>query len=799
MSLRLAELLNPATPPPSTMHEAADALASLATSSAPPSPPDAVHGFQAYDQYARRPSYGPGATPVEPTAPLERTEQTFSPTLEQYHAGYKSPEERRRQSVISGSPPPILAPIHAHPYGHDTSHILSRQSAEVAGQQSSGDRPDDRDREPSYVRDTPTTTQIRQPSPVNAFSKTATESQALGPSMSTAESANSPVPQIKPEPSSTPRAGSPDQMRRNSAYIPTVEASTLKAVKDLKNEHGLRAPSPLREASTPVSTMAAEMSKPPTKKRAAPKHTKRGTASTVKKPPAKKRKTEIDETNNGGSPSVEGRRGSTTPSLSRASQTPRVKSGGGGGSGRVKTSASGTPMGSSPAPPSIAAASSPPSQNDEDDGGDGEDGEVYCICRRGDNGIWMIACDGGCDDWFHGKCVGVKEEDGDLIDKYVCPSCTDKGMGRTNWKAMCRRDGCRRPARPPKSKYCSDDCGMLFFKNTLNSLKRKNGEQTTPPRKSRKKGHASHADHEADVTVKDDESVDLGPRGGIIRTKEVKTLATASATIDDFRRLGEGVLSPPATVSPETAPFSDKDSANPPPADHDEFALTDTDEAALAAITARKHALRTRHALLKDRQRFLALAKDQAARVAEREGVKPKDLCGFDPRLSWSEAEFARWRDGRAGKAAFGLGTLDLDPATDADVDNTENNGSDEEAKTGTEGASAGHGRGPRNGSTDTDVDAVILVDADDRDGINKPPDLCTKKRCARHADWRELAQKEARFELTLVADEMRRAEREERDIQERAMVKWRSGRSGGEGKRVGEEEEEEAGVEVVG
>ncbi|KAL2350953.1 hypothetical protein BJ546DRAFT_922886 [Cryomyces antarcticus] len=740
MSLRLAELLNPATPPPSTAHEAADALASLATSSAPPSPPDAVHGFQAYDQYARRPSYGPGATPVEPTAPLDRTGQTFSPTLEQYHAGYKSPEERRRQSVVSRSPPPILAPIHSHPYGHDTSHILSRQSAEVADQRSFEDRPDDRDRELSYVRDTPTTTQIRQPSPVNAFSKTATESPALGPSISTAESAISPVPQIKPEPSSTPRAGSPDQMRRNSPYIPTVEASTLRAVKDLKNEHGLRAPSPLREASTSVSTMAAEMSKPPTKKRAAPKHTKKGTASTVKKPPAKKRKTEIDETSNGGSPS-----------------TPRVKGGGGGGRGRglVKTSASGTPMESSPAPPSIAAASSPPSQNDEDDGGDGEDGEVYCICRRGDNGIWMIACDGGCDDWFHGKCVGVKEEDGDLIDKYVCPSCTDKGMGRTNWKAMCRRDGCRQPARPPKSKYCSDDCGMLFFKNTLNSLKRKNGEQTTPLKKSRKKSHASHADHEADAAVEDDEYVDLGPRGGIIRPKEVKTLATASATIDDFRRLGEGVLSPPATVSPETAPFSDKDSANPLAADPDQFALTDTDEAALAAITARKHALRTRHALLKDRQRFLALAKDQAARVAEREGVKPKDLCGFDPRLSWSEAEFARWRDGRVGKAAFGLGTLDLDPATDVDVDNTENNGSDEE-----------------------------------------PPDLCTKKRCARHADWRELAQKEARFELTLVADEMRRAEREERDIQERAMVRWRSGRGGGEGERVGEEE---AGVEVVG
>jgi len=77
----------------------------------------------------------------------------------------------------------------------------------------------------------------------------------------------------------------------------------------------------------------------------------------------------------------------------------------------------------------------------------------------------MIACDGGCDEWFHGNCVNIKERDGELIDKYICPSCVKPGLQST-WKRMCRRKDCRKPARvmqDPPSKYCSDACGRMFF------------------------------------------------------------------------------------------------------------------------------------------------------------------------------------------------------------------------------------------------------------------------------------------------------------------------------------------------
>lgn len=47
-------------------------------------------------------------------------------------------------------------------------------------------------------------------------------------------------------------------------------------------------------------------------------------------------------------------------------------------------------------------------------------GDVFCVCRKPDNHRWMIACDGGCNDWYHGDCVKVSEQEGRLIDKYIC-------------------------------------------------------------------------------------------------------------------------------------------------------------------------------------------------------------------------------------------------------------------------------------------------------------------------------------------------------------------------------------------
>ncbi|OAF70194.1 JmjC domain-containing histone demethylation protein 1 [Intoshia linei] len=52
--------------------------------------------------------------------------------------------------------------------------------------------------------------------------------------------------------------------------------------------------------------------------------------------------------------------------------------------------------------------------------------DIYCICKKPyENGEVMIECS-GCTDWFHGRCVGVSEEQMENIDKYFCPDCIIK-------------------------------------------------------------------------------------------------------------------------------------------------------------------------------------------------------------------------------------------------------------------------------------------------------------------------------------------------------------------------------------
>lgn len=35
---------------------------------------------------------------------------------------------------------------------------------------------------------------------------------------------------------------------------------------------------------------------------------------------------------------------------------------------------------------------------------------------------FYICCD-KCQDWFHGRCVGIVQSEADLIDEYICPNC----------------------------------------------------------------------------------------------------------------------------------------------------------------------------------------------------------------------------------------------------------------------------------------------------------------------------------------------------------------------------------------
>ncbi|KAF9085247.1 hypothetical protein BGX23_009826, partial [Mortierella sp. AD031] len=113
--------------------------------------------------------------------------------------------------------------------------------------------------------------------------------------------------------------------------------------------------------------------------------------------------------------------------------------------------------------------------DDQADRGEG----LYCICRTVyDPSRFMIACD-GCDDWFHGDCVGVAEKDSDMVDKYFCKRCEEKGR-HGSLKKKCFRDGCQKSAGR-KSKYCSKECGLLVATQRIKeSQERVFGESNQP-------------------------------------------------------------------------------------------------------------------------------------------------------------------------------------------------------------------------------------------------------------------------------------------------------------------------------
>ena len=53
-------------------------------------------------------------------------------------------------------------------------------------------------------------------------------------------------------------------------------------------------------------------------------------------------------------------------------------------------------------------------------------GKRYCFCRGPSDGAFMLGCNDGSacgDEWFHGRCVGVAENDDKATDEFVCAKC----------------------------------------------------------------------------------------------------------------------------------------------------------------------------------------------------------------------------------------------------------------------------------------------------------------------------------------------------------------------------------------
>lgn len=192
-----------------------------------------------------------------------------------------------------------------------------------------------------------------------------------------------------------PNQGVEADLHRTSPKPSETAMETLpsQAITGLKNDVKYQPSQRASEAST--RSPSANPKTPQSRKRPVPKlkSGKKGTASAVQRG-AKRRKLD------GSSDGTHSVQRSGTPASSRASKTPAPKN-------RKQQSA--TPD-----------RSSSPIDPEEDDGDEDEDLALFCVCRKPDDHTVMIACDGPCQDWFHGRCVGIDEKDGNLIDKYIC-------------------------------------------------------------------------------------------------------------------------------------------------------------------------------------------------------------------------------------------------------------------------------------------------------------------------------------------------------------------------------------------
>ncbi|XP_030568428.1 nucleosome-remodeling factor subunit NURF301 isoform X3 [Drosophila novamexicana] len=67
--------------------------------------------------------------------------------------------------------------------------------------------------------------------------------------------------------------------------------------------------------------------------------------------------------------------------------------------------------------------------------------QLYCSCRQPyDESQFYICCD-KCQDWFHGRCVGIVQSEAEYIDEYVCPECQRNSDANTaNIKSLTQNE-----------------------------------------------------------------------------------------------------------------------------------------------------------------------------------------------------------------------------------------------------------------------------------------------------------------------------------------------------------------------
>ena len=315
---------------------------------------------------------------------------------------------------------------------------------------------------------------------------------------------------------------------------------------------------------------------------------------------------------------------------------------------------------------------------------------------------------------------------------------------------MCRLEGCQEPARQDgenRSKYCCDDHGAEFMRvRALNSNADNKGNNRSANKKGRRR------DNYTDNHGNADDSPDEDPghlRGGVLKPSELKAITDGINDIDAFHRLGDGVLSPPPTVSPEGENVKLENEADM----KKKPIYTPEESIKLEDISAKREKVRAHKKMLDDRDRFLLLVTARAKTVLAELKEQDKSIntiCGYDTRITWSDDEFNEWRASSEGRSALEKGGVLNAPMKKEKPEKVEDDKVSENAA----------------------PDAQ--VNGEEEEEIGKG--VCKKKRCERHKAWLKLMQQEILFETHQARQAMKKLEAEEKDVKDRAMIRHLEG-----------------------
>lgn len=283
---------------------------------------------------------------------------------------------------------------------------------------------------------------------------------------------------------------------------------------------------------------------------------------------------------------------------------------------------------------------------------------------------------------------------------------------------------------------------------------RRLAQVAAPPKGTKRK--RTHGGTAAEVEMEP-----IPATGGVLAKEHLAAVARSAKDGSDFRRIGDSVLTPPPTAVPEdTDDHPDTTMSGIEAGDETTTAaLTDAERQRVSEIDQDRARLLRTMECLRDRERFLQLVKDRAKR-AQDDLASSKDMCGFDPRLIWTDDEFLAWRSGEVGERAFREGVLPASaPAATATA------------------------------ATGDDVDMQDDDGAAQATAVSAAAGICQKKRCERHRQWRNTQLQDIRFEEANAANRMRLLAEERNGIRDRARLR-----------RIVEAEGDRQGaVEVVG